>query len=599
VNSLTDPQLLRDYTERRSEAAFAELVRRHVDFVHSAALRMVCDAHLAEDVTQGVFIALAQNARQLADRAVLSGWLHRTAQNLAANTVRSDVRRRAREQEAAVMNELLSTESDANWENIAPHLDAGLGELDEADRDALLLRYFERKSAREMAEILGTSEDAAQKRVSRAVERLRDFFSKRNVTIGAGGLTVLISANAVQAAPVGLAAAISAAAVLAGTVVSTSTAIAATKTIVMTTLQKTIIGTALIAALGTGVFEAHQASQLREQNQTLQRQQAPLAAQIEQWQRERNDMTNQIAGLLAENRQLKSNPNEIELLKLRAETTRLRSDSQALASLKADPTGAAGRVAKIKARLDQMPEKKIPELRFLTDQEWQQVAGIPNKLETDDDFRHVFSNLRERAKDLFVRWLGQALHNYAKANGGMLPADLSQLKPYFTPPALDANWKPGDPKRYELLPVEDAILQRYQLVQSGKLSEVPQVGTYPPVVVTGNADFDARTAAQREKTKTNLPWTEPVVVEKSPVDDQFDTLFTVTVYGWSYRKFEFGRGSGTGSGTFARAQVGTNGVPELVDPPAAVGRRTVGGGSFNGGSGSGGGGSFGGGGSGD
>ena len=176
MNNLTDPQLLRDYTERRSEAAFAEIVRRHVDLVYSAALRMVCDAHLAKDVTQGVFIALAQNARQLADRAVLAGWLHRTAQNLAANTVRSDVRRRAREQEAAAMNELLSTESDANWENIAPHLDAGLGELGEADRDALLLRYFERKSAREMAEILGTSEDAAQKRVSRAVERLREFF---------------------------------------------------------------------------------------------------------------------------------------------------------------------------------------------------------------------------------------------------------------------------------------------------------------------------------------------------------------------------------------------------------------------------------------
>src|SRR5438128_7041460 len=108
MNSLTDQQLLRDYTGRRSEAAFAELVRRQVDFVYSAALRMVRDAHLAEDVTQGVFVALAQNARQLTNRAVLSGWLHRTAQNIAAQTVRTDVRRRAREQEAAVMNDLLS-----------------------------------------------------------------------------------------------------------------------------------------------------------------------------------------------------------------------------------------------------------------------------------------------------------------------------------------------------------------------------------------------------------------------------------------------------------------------------------------------------------
>ena len=105
MNSLTDQQLLHDYTGHRSETAFAELVRRHVDFVYSAALRMVRDAHLAEDVTQGVFVALAQNARQLTERPLLSGWLHRTAQNLAANAVRSDVRRRVREQEAATMNE--------------------------------------------------------------------------------------------------------------------------------------------------------------------------------------------------------------------------------------------------------------------------------------------------------------------------------------------------------------------------------------------------------------------------------------------------------------------------------------------------------------
>src|ERR1035441_10667964 len=161
------------------------------------------------------------------------------------------------------MNELLSAEYDVNWENIATHLDAGLGELDEADRDALLLRYFERKSASEMAQTLGISDEAAQKRVSRAVERLREFFSKRNVTIGASGLAVLISANAVQSAPIGLAATISAAAVLAGTTVSTSTAIAATKTIAMTIIQKTIITATLAVVAGAGIYEAHQAAQLQ------------------------------------------------------------------------------------------------------------------------------------------------------------------------------------------------------------------------------------------------------------------------------------------------------------------------------------------------
>jgi RNA polymerase sigma factor (sigma-70 family) len=163
VNERTHSQLLCDHSEKRLEAAFAELVRRYVDFVYSAARRMVCDPHLAEDVTQGVFVALAKNAGKLANRPVLSGWLHRTAQNIAAQTVRTTERRRAREQEATAMNELLSAESDVSWENIGPHLDAALGELSESDRDALLLRYFERKSACEMAQTLGISDDATQK----------------------------------------------------------------------------------------------------------------------------------------------------------------------------------------------------------------------------------------------------------------------------------------------------------------------------------------------------------------------------------------------------------------------------------------------------
>ena len=281
MNDLTDQQLLRDYAERQSEAAFAELVRRHVDLVYSAALRMVCDSHLAEDVTQAVFLALAQNARQLTDRPVLSGWLHRTAQNIASKSVRTEVRRRAREQEAVAMNELLAHESDAAWENIAPHLDTALGELSEPDRDALLLRYFERKSAREMAQTLNVSEEAAQKRVNRAVERLREFFSKRNVTVGASGLAVVISANAVQASPVGLATSIPAAALI-GTF-QTSTAIAATtKSIVMTTLQKTVVTAVLATAIGVGIYEAQHASQLQQEVQTLQEQQIQSSQRNEQ-----------------------------------------------------------------------------------------------------------------------------------------------------------------------------------------------------------------------------------------------------------------------------------------------------------------------------
>jgi RNA polymerase sigma factor (sigma-70 family) len=290
VNSFSDHELLRDYAEARSEEAFAEVVRRHVDFVYSAAIRMVRDPHLAEDVTQNVFMALAHNARELMERPVLVGWLHRTARNLAAKTVRSELRRRAREQEAAAMNDHLSPEPDSLWLDVAPQLDAAMGELSDPDRDALLLRYFERRSAREMAQTLGTSEEAAQRRVGRAVERLRDVFAQRGIAVGASGLIVLISANAVQAAPAGLALTISTVAAFAGTTVITSaTATTAAKALAMTTLQKVLVTIAITAAVGTAIYEARQVSSLRTQVRTLQQQQGPLTAQLDQLQRERDD----------------------------------------------------------------------------------------------------------------------------------------------------------------------------------------------------------------------------------------------------------------------------------------------------------------------
>ena len=245
-----------DYAAQRSETAFAELVRRHVDLVYSAALRMVCDAHLAEDVTQGAFVALAQNARRLAGHPVLSGWLHRTAQNLAANAVRSEVRRRAREQEAVAMNQLLAAEPEASWEAIAPSLDDALGRLNDTERDAVLLRYFERKTARDMAEILGISEDAAQKRVNRAVERLRELFLKQHTPVGANSLALLISAHAVQSAPATLMKTALAAALAKGATAgfSTLTLIKGALTVMTWKAKASIIaGAVVLLAAGTVV----------------------------------------------------------------------------------------------------------------------------------------------------------------------------------------------------------------------------------------------------------------------------------------------------------------------------------------------------------
>ena len=361
MNDQTDQQLLRAYTELQSEAAFAAIVQRYVDLVYSAAFRLSCDAHAAKDVTQAVFVVLAQNARQLTDRPALAGWLHGTARNLAVKVIRSDVRRRAREQEAAVMNKLLSaspdlsrrsqTEADA-WEHIAPHLDEALDQLDDTDHDAVLLRYFKNHDLRTVGATLGISDDAAQKRVSRAVERLREFFAKRGVTVGASGLAVVISANAVQAAPVGLALTISTAAVLTGTTLATTATVTATKAIAMTALQKTITTATIAVLAGAGIYEARQASQLRDQVQTLQQKEGPLAALNAQLQGERDDATSKLAAQREENERLKRNTSE--LLKLRGEITLLRQQQSELEKLR----GLAAR----NNLLPTEPEFHLPEI---------------------------------------------------------------------------------------------------------------------------------------------------------------------------------------------------------------------------------------------
>ena len=302
----TDSLLLKAYVERRLEAAFNELVHRHVDLVYSAAIRMVRDAHLAEDVTQGAFMALARQAPELLERATLAGWLHRTAQNIAAQTVRTIERRRAREQEAFAMSEQISASPDVWWKQIEPHLDAALGELSDADRDAVVLRYFHKKSAAEIATILGVSDDAAQKRVSRAVEKLREVFAKNKVTISAGSLGILISTSAVQVAPAGLAAQI-----LAATSELTATA-------GITMMQKVFITGFAALAIGGGIYSFY----LQKQIAALQEQETSLNQQIAQITQERDDAKNQLAAAQRENEQRQSN--QAELLRLRGEIGVLR-----------------------------------------------------------------------------------------------------------------------------------------------------------------------------------------------------------------------------------------------------------------------------------
>ncbi len=490
MQSKSDSQLLREYAEQGDEPAFTEIVSRHTDLVYSAALRQVNSPDLACDVTQSVFVGLARGAKSLCGRfnesASLAGWLCRTARNVSLNLRRDEFRRHSRESQA--MADLDSNHQTApDWDRIRPILDEALSDLDEADHDALVLRYFKNHDLRTVGCALGVSDDAAQKRVSRALEKLRDGLSRRGITTPATVLSIALAANAVQAAPVGLVSTVSSAAALVGTTAQSSSAIVATKALVMTTLQKTLVTAAFAAVLGTGIYETRQASRLRQQIQTLQQQDSE---QIQELQRQRDEATNRLALLTDDNATLKNHA--AELLRLRGEISRLRavaeraSAAEASASLQSTAKSWLDRVGLLKQRLEEAPDSKIPELQLVTEQDWLNAAR--GELTSEADYRRALSTLRSAGENKFASMLKKALTGYLRANNGQFPTDLAQLQPYF-----DA-------------PVDGPMLQRWEIAPA---RTVKSLGLGGDVIIT----------------------------QKAAVDDVFDTQFGIGPNGYGTTDF--------------------------------------------------------------
>jgi RNA polymerase sigma factor (sigma-70 family) len=250
---IDDMELVRQYAQCKSEEAFATLVSRHVNLVYSVALRQVCDAHLAEDITQTVFIILARKAGSLTSKTVISGWLYRTARYASAKALIMQRRRQHREQEAYMRAQLNETESNA-WMQIEPVLDTAMAQLGEKDHNAVVLRFFEGRNFKDISATLGTTEGGAKMRVNRALEKLRTFFTSRGLTFSAAAIAGAISANSVQAAPIGLATSLTVAAIQGTTVTaSTLTLIKSTLKLMAWTKLKTaaVVGVIAIMAAGT------------------------------------------------------------------------------------------------------------------------------------------------------------------------------------------------------------------------------------------------------------------------------------------------------------------------------------------------------------
>jgi RNA polymerase sigma factor (sigma-70 family) len=227
-----DIELLRRFVEQHSEADFAVLVRRQIDLVYSAALRQTRNPHAAEEVTQAVFVVLARKAGSLLLLGTLTGWLYQATRLTAANYLRAESRRARRDQEAymqSLINETAEFPEEA-WTQTAPLLESAMGELSPADRDAVLLRYFQNKSLRDVGLELGINEDAARMRLNRALERLRRFLTRRDVSLSAAALATVLAANSVQAAPATLAASV-AATVARGAIAGSSVAVLAKGTL--------------------------------------------------------------------------------------------------------------------------------------------------------------------------------------------------------------------------------------------------------------------------------------------------------------------------------------------------------------------------------
>jgi RNA polymerase sigma factor (sigma-70 family) len=268
MQSTDDSALLRQYAEEHSDEAFAALVERHVNLVYSVALRQVGQPRNAEEICQAVFIILARKAAQLRRSQALSSWLFQTTRLTANNFIRSELRRHRREQEA-YMQTLLNEPDNTVWPKIAPLLDAAVAGLNEQDRQAVLLRFYQGRNFREIGSATGVSEAAAEKRIKRAVEKLRKFFMKRGVDSTASTIAETISAHSIQVAPVALVKTVTTVAIAKGATasISTLTLIKGALNIMAWTKAKTAIvaGVAVIivagtATLGVKKYEAHQAA---------------------------------------------------------------------------------------------------------------------------------------------------------------------------------------------------------------------------------------------------------------------------------------------------------------------------------------------------
>lgn len=426
---MTERDHLDAYARSGSNGDFAALVSRHVGVVYGSALRQTRSHALAQEISQAVFLDLALHARKLRGDTQLGSWLCVVTRRVAVDVIRRESRRRRREQTAAELHAMNS--DDPTWTRVEPVIDEALAALNEADRRAVLLRFFENRSLQEVGAALGVSDDTAQKRVSRALDRLRDFLRRRGITTTAAALGTGLAASAQVAAPTGVAAGICAAVPLAVAALGGGAAGGALSVFLMTTSQKLLFGSAAAFALGGLVY---QGTVIHSQHGRIEALQASL-------QRSRADAVRLQVAPPAENAPSTPAPTA-------ANGSAPATDAFAV---RIDELGR--RVTTLREMLALAPEQQIPELERLTDDDWITIA-MERDLVTADDFRRSFSALRSKAKMKVWGKIAEALHDYVNGHSGEVPASLEVLRGVL----------PG--------PLEVQALARYEVVAHGNILDL-------------------------------------------------------------------------------------------------------------------------------
>ena len=427
-----DSELLARFARTNAEDAFAELVKRHVNLVYSAALRqMAGDAHLAQDVAQTVFTDLARKAGTLARRESLTGWLYTSAHFAAAKIIRTETRRRDRE-ETFMREPLPESAPETDCEKLHPALDAAMHELKATDREAVLLRYFENRPFAEIGAKLGLNENAARMRVERALEKLRTAFTRRGVAATAA-LASVLSTNAVQLAPASLTATLTTA-----SLVSAGTGTFTLLKLMTMTKLKLGLSALVVASAATALVIQHQTQdKLRQDN-------AELTQQLAQLQTDNESLSNRLAVASEANRLPDEKLNE--LLKLRGEVGllhrqvdeigKLRTENQRLNASLRNPTAQP-------ATIDAQEQEKQAVILKMSNAKQGILAFI---MFADDNHDQFPTNFAQASRYLNDDYMNQVETNFDIIYQGSItnianPGNTLVLKEKQAWQALDGKWK--------------------------------------------------------------------------------------------------------------------------------------------------------------